>query len=239
MLNFLATGWLALHSVASAPAEVQRHGIEFETWIRATFFDHYQAPSPTQKWDIPAEANTRYGGVPVNPKATKFRTPVGLGDALRQFDIDEPFLLIVGYWEQRGPDKHFVKVVAPLVQPQVWRRLWGPIQRADLEALDACIRDRSRPHTEVQRAAQAMKSRPPYSQSVITLNPKIDGKGQRRLQCSLSYDALFEHLLPGTDPGPEAHPTLFGQPVPVLRGSAPRSFAEPPQPPELPSPPSS
>jgi hypothetical protein len=233
----LATAWLAL--ATAAPAEVQRHGVDFEFWVRTTFFDGYHPAGPTQKWDIPASANSRHGGIPANPKAAKFGSPVGLGDALRQFDIDEPFLLIIGYWEQRGPDKHFVKIAAPVVQPSDWRRLWGPLQRADLEALDALVRDRSRPHDEVQRAAQAMKRRPPYSQSIITLNPKIDSKGQRRLQCSLGYDALFKYLLPGTDPAPEAAPTLFGQPVPVLRNSGPRTFAEPPQPPELPAPPSS
>lgn len=230
---------LTAASDPTSPSEVQRHGVDFESWVRATFFDHYQPSSYTQKWDIPAEANTRHGGIPVNPKAARFKTAVGLGDALRQFDINEPFLLIIGYWEQRGPDKHFVKVVAPVVTPQVWRRLWGPLTRADLEALDALIRDRSRSPQEVQKAAQAMKSRPPYSESIIVLNPKIDHKTQRRLQCSLRYEDVFQHLLPGTDPAPEAAPQLFGHPVPPILSSRPRQFTEPSQPSKLPPPPSS
>jgi hypothetical protein len=209
--------------VAAPPAEVQRHGLDFEAWVRTTFFAGYIPSAPTQKWDIPAASNRDHGGIPVNPKATRYGTAVGLGDALRQFDIDEPFLLIIGYWQQDGPDKRFVKIAAPVVEPATWRRLWGPVTRADLEALDALIRDRTRPHAVVQRAAQAMKERAPYTQSVIVLNPKIDGKGQRRLQCSLRYADVFIHLLPGTDPAPEAQPLLFGRPVPHVHG-APRQF---------------
>jgi len=48
--------------------EVQHHGLVFEEWIRDTFFDGYRPPSYTQKWDIPAAVNKKFGGVPVNPK---------------------------------------------------------------------------------------------------------------------------------------------------------------------------
>ena len=51
--------------------EVQRHGLVFETWVRDTFFDGYHPRFHTQKWDIPAAVNVRFGGVPVNPKAIK------------------------------------------------------------------------------------------------------------------------------------------------------------------------
>lgn len=224
MRVWLLGWWMVGGLVAAPPREVQRHGVDFEAWVRQEFFGGYTPPGYTQKWDIPAEANTHYGGIPVNPKATKFRTAVGLGDALRQFDINERFLLIIGYWEQRGPDKYFVKVAAPVVEPEIWRRLWAPLTRADVEALDTVVRDRSRPHAEVQRAAREMKGRPPYSESVMVLNPKIDGKGQRRLQCSLRYEDVFRFLLPGVNPGPEEAPELFGRPVPVLRGSGPREF---------------
>ena len=38
-----------------APAqEVQRHGLVFEQWVRDTFFEGYQPPGYTQRWDIPA-----------------------------------------------------------------------------------------------------------------------------------------------------------------------------------------
>lgn len=219
------TVWLAIVLAAAAFAqEVQRHGVVFEQWVRETFFDGYQPTGYTQKWDIPAEANRLHGGVAVNPKATKWRTSVDLGDALRQYDVDEPFILLVGYWVQEGPEKRFVKIVAPRIEPEQWRALWGPVTRADIARLDAMIKDRDIPHQEVRRRAQAMKSQPPFTESVFTLNPKIDSKGQRRLQCSLRFDVFFERLLPGVQPVPEDAPALWGVAFPGPITSGPRTF---------------
>lgn len=204
--------------------EVQRHGVVFEEWVRGTFFDGYRPESHTQKWDIPAEANRRHGGVAVNPKAIKWRTSVDLGDALRQFDIDEPFILVIGYWIQDGPKKRFVKIVAPRIEPEQWRALWGPVTRADLQRLDAMIKDRDIPHQEVRRRAKAMKAGPPFSEAVFTLNPKIDSKGQRRLQCSLRFDEVFARLLPGVTPTAEDAPELWGVAFPGPIESGPRKL---------------
>ena len=56
--------WL-LAAGAPVPAqEVQRHGLVFEQWVRATFFDGYKLASHTQRWDIPATANQAHGGAP-------------------------------------------------------------------------------------------------------------------------------------------------------------------------------
>jgi hypothetical protein len=203
--------------------EVQRHGVVFEEWIRETFFGGYQPPSYTQRWDIPANVNTNHGGIPANPKAAKYGTPVDLGDALRQFDIAEPFLLIVGFWKQDGEVKRFVNVQAVRVEPEQWRRLWGPISRADLERLDALIKDTSRDAIEVRKAAQAMKRKAPFTEAVIQVNPKIDAR-QRRLQCSLRFDDFFRQLAPSADRSPTNAPVLFGVPLPPALASPPRTF---------------
>lgn len=70
-----------------------------------------------------------------------------------------------------------------------------------------------------------MKSRPPFSQSQITLNPKIDSKGQRRLQCSLNFDKVFQVLAPEIDATAEQEPKLFGVRVPNPFLSSPRHFS--------------
>ncbi|MBC8041025.1 MAG: hypothetical protein H7Y06_10810 [Opitutaceae bacterium] len=207
-------------------AEVQQHGLVFETWIRDTFFDGYTPPGYTQKWDIPAEINTTHGGVPVNPKAAKYRTPVDLGDALRQYDIAEPFILVIGYWVQEGDEKRFVNIVAPRITPEAWRKLWGPVTRADLEKLDAVIKDKSLDYREARKQAQAIKSQPPFTEAVIVVNPKIDSKGQRRLQCSLRSDDLYKHLAPDAPTGVLKMPSLWGVPFPATVKSKPREFAK-------------
>ncbi len=207
--------------------EVQRHGVVFEQWIRESFFGGYQPADYTQRWDIPAAVNTNHGGIPVNPKAAKFNTPVDLGDALRQFDINEPFLLIVGFWKQDGEVKRFVNVPAVRVEPEQWRKLWGPVQRADLERLDALIKDTSRDVLATRKAAQALKRQTPFADAVIQVNPKIDAK-QRRLQCSLRFADFFDHLAPDADRRATNVPTLFGRVLPGELISPPREFRRAP-----------
>ncbi len=210
--------------------EVQKHGLIFEDWVRTEFFEGGKAEGYTAKWDIPAEQNLLFGKIPVNPKATKYGTPVGLGDALRQFEVNEPFLLIIGYWQQQAESKRFVKALALRVDPENWRSLWGAVTKADLELLDAVIKDRSKTPLEVRRAAMAMKNAHPFTTAVFTLNPKIDDLGQRRLQCSLPFQAVFEKLAPGVDPKPEDEPTLFGRALPEPFYSPPRYLKKPLQP---------
>jgi hypothetical protein len=216
---------LLLCTLTTRAQEVQQHGLAFEIWIRDTFFDGYVPPGYTQKWDIPAKINVSHGGVPVNPKAAKYRTPVDLGDALRQYDIAEPFILVIGYWVQEGDEKRFVNIVAPRIEPDVWRKLWGPVTRADLERLDAVIKDRSLDYREARKQAQAIKDAPPFTEAVIEVNPKIDSKGQRRLQCSLRSDDLYKHLAPEAPTGVQKTPSLWGVPFPATVKSKPREFA--------------
>ena len=203
--------------------EVQHHGYVFEKWVRDTFFSGYATADYTHKWDIPKKVNKNHGGVPVNPKAIKYGTAVDMGDALRQFQIDEPFMLIVGFWSQEGDKKRFVNIIAPVVTPQVYRKLWEPITLEDLKKLDAAVKDRSLDYKQARAAAQKLKSQAPFSKAIITLNPKIDSKSQRRLQCSLRFSYVFKYLAPDTDPKPQDAPKLFGVPFPGLIASPARN----------------
>ena len=213
-------------TLSTTAQEVQQHGLIFEEWVRSTFFAGYRPERYTQKWDIPASANERFGGVPVNPKAAKYGTPVDLGDALRQFKIDEPFVLVIGFWQQEGAEKRFVNIVAPRVDPAAWRKLWGPVTLEDLARLDAVVKDKSLTPEQARAAALKIKSAPPFTQSTIVVNPKIDSKTQRRLQCSLRFNDVFRHLVPGGNPEIQEQPALWGVPFPHALASAPRAFAK-------------
>lgn len=207
----------------TAPAqEVQRHGLVFEQWVRDTFFEGYQPPGYTQRWDIPADANKNHGSMPVNPKLAKHGTAVDLGDAFRQFEIEEPFILVIGFWQQDGGHKRIVNLLAPQITPQRWRELWGPVTLADLRKLDELIKDRRRPVKELRKLARQMKNSPPFTEAVIQVNPKIGSDGQRRLQCSLRFSDVFKHLSPETHPAPQISPTLWGVEFPGPIASPPR-----------------
>lgn len=221
--------WLCILMFAlPAPAqatEVQRHGLSFEHWVADTFFAGHRPSSATDKWDIPASANQTHGRIPVNPKATKYGEPVLLGDALRQYDVDEPFLLIVGFWKQAGREKKFVQSLVARVEPEQWRKLWAPVTRKDLEAMDRLVKDTGRPMAEVRREVLRRKKQPPFSQAVIQLNPKID-KSQRRLQCSISYVRLFKNLASGRDRTAQPFAEVFGRRIPPIPASPPRRLPD-------------
>jgi hypothetical protein len=224
MMRFLALfAALCCAGSVSSAKEVQNHGVVFEKWIRDTFFDGYEPESYTQKWDIPASANKRFGGVPINPKATKYRTPVDLGDAIRQFQIDEEFIFLIGFWQQEKEKKRFVNVVAPRIKPDEYRKLWGEIKLEDLQKLDKIIKE-TPDYKEARKLAQEMKKTAPFNTSIIKLNPKIDSKNQRRLQCSISFADVFKHLAPLSDPAIQERPLLWGVPVLAAFDSPSRSF---------------
>lgn len=196
----------------------------FERWVRDTFFDGYKPAGSPLRWDIPASANRDHGAIPVNLKAARQGAAVDLGDALRQYAIDEPFLLIIGFWQQEGEVRRISNIIAPEVSPELWRRLWGPVTYADLRRLDALIRDTGPSIEETRRLALKVKNSPPFSEAVIQVNPKIDNHGQRRLQCSIRFSDVFQLLAPGADPQPQARPALFGVEYPGPLASKPRDL---------------
>ncbi len=206
-----------------APArEVERAGPGFEQWVRDTFFPGYIPASDTQRWDIPASENRDHGGLPVKVLAGRQDTAIDLGDAFRHYEIHDPFILVVGFWQPERDGRRIVNIVAPETRPEFWRRLWAPVTYADLLKLDAIIKDTGRPVEEIRRLALKIKSSPPFSEAVMQVNPKIDTHGQRRLLCSLRYTDLFAQFLPGTDAGPPAQPTLWGVPFPGPIAAPPR-----------------
>ena len=216
--------FILLLALAAPAAEEQAPGVLFEQWVRDTFFHGYKPESYTQKWDIPAEANTDHGGIPANPKATKFGMPIDLGDALRQFTIAEKgdhFLLIAGFWDQDGDKKKWVHGVPAEVAPETYRKLWEPITRADLEKLDATVKDKSLSLEEARAAAQKLKNRIPFTKAIIQVNPKLDNK-QRRLQCSLRFGDFFHFLAPAAETLRQEKPTIWGTPMPEAFTSPPR-----------------
>lgn len=221
----LAVTCAALASVAAQEGPAGR--ALFERWARDTFFGGYKPTSPTQRWDVPASANRDHGGIPVTFKSARLGSPVDLGDALRQYEISEPFLLIIGFWEPDGERKRLVNLVACTVSENLWRKLWGRVTYADLQRFDALIKDTAPTVEEIRRRALAMKIAPPFTSAILQLVPKIDEQGQRRLLCSLRFQDAFTHLAPGADPRAQERPLLFGVEFPVGPTAAPRPPGQP------------
>ena len=98
--------------------------------------------------------------------------------------------------------------------------MWGPVTLEHIKELDAIVRDKNLTFTEARRQAKAWLDNHAdlLAKSEFSLNPKIDSKGQRRVQCSMSI-AKFRNQFP---------PRLYynGQPVPLAAVHSPARNAE-------------
>lgn len=171
--------------------ERQIHGFKFEDWLKKTFFDIYY----TSEWDIPEKLNPNPLGGPISIKTAKWRGSIYFGDALRQFQINQQFTLIVGFWKSKANKKRIVKIIETVISLEKWKELWKPLTIETLKELDSIIKDRSiSPELARKRIQGKLSELRNEKPTIITLNPKIDSKTQRRLQCSLSFTNFLKHL---------------------------------------------
>ncbi len=209
--------------------EVQNHGLQFEEWVKDTFFGGYSG-GYTQKWDIPAERNNGhivppdFRGLPVSIKVAQYGSPIGLGDAIRQREINVSFVMIVGFWKQRtDSEKWFEDIGVSKFTAKNWSGLWGAIDKKSLKEIDTRIKNLELHYSEARKLARKWKKETvETSASTIVINPKIDSKKQRRIQCSLPFKVFWNSV--GRQSRRTDYPELFGQKFPNPVGSQPRTF---------------
>ena len=208
--------------------EVQVHGVSFEKWVCQTFFDGYEGDY-TQKWDVPENhPNTSEKvpgkGLPVSIKLVKYKSPIGLGDILRQRNLNQEFLMIVGFWEQKSEtEKWIVEVECLHIKPNQWNELWGELTAEKIEQLDKMVKDTSVDYQLVRTRAQDWKKAVlPDLNCQMVVNPKIGSTGQRRVQCSMPNRVFWQ--LAGREPKPSDQAKLLGKAFPNPIYSKPRTF---------------
>lgn len=209
--------------------EVQFHGFSFEKWVRDTFFEGYSG-SYMQKWDVPPEINraptipAQFRHLPVSIKTAKYGSPIGLGDVLRQRQVESDFVMITGFWHQRTTtEKWFSDIGAIHCRASAWSDLWGELTLEQLQAIDRVVKDMKLPYATARLRAREWKQNTPGVHSArLVINPKIDSKTQRRIQCSLPFSE-FWHLA-GRAPKTQEASELWGVPFPNPVNSSSRVF---------------
>jgi hypothetical protein len=202
---------LLLLGPAAAPAAPAPEAAlaTLERWVRPTFFPTARPAERGARWDIPAEANTRFDGLPVRLAAGRSGGALELGEALRLYPVTEPFLLVAGFWSADGDGARFVSVHAVRVEPERWRALWEPVAFADLKRFDDLCRDPARPIEETRRLALRLRAEDPYRLAAIQLQPRLDDR-QRRLDATLRAEEF--RRLPGAGAATDGAPMLWGTP---------------------------
>lgn len=208
--------------------EVQAHGFSFEKWVRDHFFSGYQG-TYMQKWDVPHDYKgetsvpAKFQNLPVSIKSAKFGSPIGLGDVLRQRQIGQNFLMIVGFWQQRTPtEKWIVDIGCAVFDTAAWQNLWGQLTLDDISSIDGVVKNLNEHFSIVRAKAQQWKTKPAVQTSTLVINPKIDSKTQRRIQCSLPYTTFWNYT--GRKPTPQDCPELWGHVFPNPIKSSARTF---------------
>jgi len=214
----------------------QQHGMDFEKWLKDTFFQSYAQTGYTDKWDALnvvfkkefLNYTSNFLSLPVSIKTCKYSSPIGFGDAIRQFKNTQDFLLIVGFWHSSGAEKKFLSVKAVRIVAAEWHKLFvGTISGGELEKdrlkseeiarkiyrLDRTIKT-TPDYRDARKNARAEKQALPEME--IVLNPKIDSKNQRRLQCSLPFNVFWNRFAKEAQVKDE-NCTFWGKTVPLLK----------------------
>jgi hypothetical protein len=197
--------------------ENQAHGFVWEKAVKTAVFGCTAHSSYTDKYDIPAAQNNLDRSENVSIKV--FGVPfICCGDALRFFSYrDEPRVTMVAIqYHQATPTEKTISRTLELNVggPAAHAILFGTVTQEEVEALVAAIQ--AVPPGPVPLAARqaihAQKLALNAKSGVIRFNPKMDSKGQRRLQCSI----------PRVDAAITAHPALLLSSTlgPTLRGVA-------------------
>lgn len=210
--------------------EVQKHGFGFESWIRREVFEITAEENYGRKWDVDSDGAKKsllpkaMHGLPVSIKTCGWGGPVNLSDAIRQMTINEDFVMIVGFWDQASEgEKNFTAIRAARFKLADWKQLWRSYDLDSVLSLDRAIKDMSITSEEAHEIADKWKLKnKPKDKLCLRINPKIDSKKQRRIQCSLPFNAFWKHI--GEDPKQELPQLFCGKFFPNPVKSAPRKF---------------
>lgn len=169
----------------------QIHGKKFEDILKCEFSgasDNERAN--TSKWDIEARFD-KSKNISTSIKASGSLI-VGMSDARNFFKIEEDFRLLVGIYTQRGFCKNFEEIREYFITKDIFNSIRGDLTLRDIELFHNAIK--TKPGKEGQKVARQIsndfKLKFIDKKTKLILNPKIDSKSQRRLQCSLNLKTI-------------------------------------------------
>ncbi len=187
--------------------EEQSHGVQFEREV----VNHMLYRDYTAEWDIPAEANRYNPGVPISVKMIRWGNSIYLGDALRQRQIDQPFEILVSFYEksEKGESAKILALHLIQVKPEIWRKVWGDLTAEELVEFNRKIEEGTVGEAQAYAKKEAKRLR--AKSGIMNIHPKIN-KDQRRIQCAIAFDDFYRFFLGESEPQPQKSIELWGRP---------------------------
>ena len=181
----------------------QLHGKKFEDIIKSSFMgasDNERLVSA--KWDIEHKFD-KEKGLPSNIKVVSVKLggviSIGMADARKFMGINEDFRLIVGLYKQEGIEKRFYEIREYIITKADLGKIKGDLVIGDVEFFHNELKTRFKNGVrytgkEKEKIYLSIKEHIKLKEkkSNLHLNPKVDSKNQRRLQCSLLMNELDE-----------------------------------------------
>ena len=123
---------------------------------------------------------------------------INCGDILRRREEDK-YNLVVAVWEQVGMTKVFHTEYTFYISPSDSQKLWGNMSYMRLKEYDDYIKSipaglDGQQESKIERTI--LKTATEDKNALFTINPKVDSKKQRRVQCSLKIKQLIKAGIP-------------------------------------------
>lgn len=183
----------------------QEHGFEIERLLKKEFQQRNKGWFPqyvpiqaghTARFDVPDYVDPYGKGIPTSIKTARIlnsRAIINLSDANRIADLvnfDQTRLMVALYHQMRSK-KVFGEIREYIITGNEWNNLIGGTPLDLINGFSNAIKQEKDTH-KAKNEARVWKERLQelFPETPMTWNPKIDTKGQRRLQCSVSLEAL-------------------------------------------------
>jgi hypothetical protein len=176
--------------------EVQAHGNKFEdlkirelTGLSKKEYDKLKPNGYTSSLDLVKGIIVPYNA---SIKATG-RNSVDCADILKRMQ-EKDYRLIVGCYKQQGPNKVFHTEYEFLITPEDYDELWGNMTYESVKSFVDYVKsipDGREAQRSTSKSRKMLKEQVQCINALMSINPKVDSKTQRRVQCSFKLDKML------------------------------------------------
>ena len=176
--------------------EVQAHGNKYEdivtrerTGLSKKEYDKLKKNGYTSSFDLSKGLKVDYNA---SIKTTGNNT-ICCSDILRMMSHDD-YRLIVGCYTQEGDTKVFHTQYEFLIQPKDYAVLWGNMDYQLVESFVDFVKgipEGPKAQKDTKFVRDNFQQSVSCNEALFSINPKVDSKKQRRVQCSLKLDELI------------------------------------------------
>ena len=180
-------------------AEVQAHGNKFEdliirqrTGVSKKEYDKLKKNGYTSPFDLTEGLIVDHDG---SIKTTQNNT-ISCSDLLNMMSHTGKYRLIVGCYDQVEKQKVFHTQYEFFIKPQHYDMLWNGMDYEKIKQYVSKIKSIEKGEAGQlqyqQLFKESWKSEVSSDTSMFMINPKVDSKKQRRVQCSIPLDKLID-----------------------------------------------